>query len=208
LALAYAVALVILSAMPAQVDAQSASSGGNFSTQTREMSDARASSTALEQARRLREDGDTAGALRTIEMALERLPRDVALRFTRAVMQADLGQTDAAVAGFTALTQEYPELPEPHNNLATLHAARGDLDRARAALDEAVRAMPAYALAWDNLGDVYLRLAARAWERATQFDKASEASTKLKLARDLMVKIAPAAPSSAPARAPAAAPGR
>jgi tetratricopeptide (TPR) repeat protein len=123
-------------------------------------------------------------------------------------MQADLGQTDAAVAGFTALTQEYPELPEPHNNLATLHAARGDLDRARAALDEAVRAMPAYALAWDNLGDVYLRLAARAWERATQFDKASEASTKLKLARDLMVKIAPAAPSSAPARAPAAAPGR
>ncbi len=172
------------------------------------MSDARASSTALEQARRLREDGDTAGALRTIEMALERLPRDVALRFTRAVMQADLGQTDAAVAGFTALTQEYPELPEPHNNLATLHAARGDLDRARAALDEAVRAMPAYALAWDNLGDVYLRLAARAWERATQFDKASEASTKLKLARDLIVKIAPAAPSSAPARAPSAAPGR
>jgi predicted Zn-dependent protease len=181
LPLACAVALVTLSALPAQVDAQSASSGGNFSTQTREMSDARASSTALEQARRLREDGDTAGALRTIEMALERLPRDVALRFTRAVMQADLGQTDAAVAGFTALTQEYPELPEPHNNLATLHAARGDLDR---------------------------RLAARAWERATQFDKASEASTKLKLARDLIVKIAPAAPSSAPARAPSAAPGR
>jgi tetratricopeptide (TPR) repeat protein len=167
-------------------------SGGPV-TQTPERSDALASSTALAQARRLREEGDAAGALRTIETALQRLPRDVALRFTRAVMQADLGQTEAALAGFTALTQEYPELPEPYNNLATLHAARGDLDRARAALDEAVRAMPVYALAWENLGDVHLRLAERAWQQASQLDKASEASAKLKLARDLITRISPPA---------------
>jgi tetratricopeptide (TPR) repeat protein len=179
---------------PVQALAQPAS--GAPVTQTPERSDALASSTALAQARRLREEGNAAGALKTIENALERLPRDVALRFTRAVMQADLGQTEAALAGFTALTQEYPELPEPYNNLATLHAARGDLDRARAALDEAVRAMPVYALAWENLGDVHLRLAERAWQQASQLDKASEASAKLKLARDLITRISPTATSA------------
>lgn len=167
-------------------------------TQTPERSDALAASTALAQARRLREDGDAAGALRTIEMALERLPRDVSLRFTRAVMQADLGQIDAALVGFTALTQEYPELPEPYNNLATLHASRGDLDRARAALEEAVRAMPVYALAWENLGDVHLRLAERAWRQASQLDKASEAAAKLRLAGELIIRISPPAQSAAP----------
>lgn len=176
-------------------DASSQSGAISPAVQTPERSDALAAGTALAQARRLREDGDPAGALRTIEMALERLPRDVSLRFTRAVMQADLGQIDAALVGFTALTQEYPELPEPYNNLATLHASRGDLDRARAALDEAVRAMPVYALAWENLGDVHLRLAERAWQQASQLDKGSEAGSKLKLARELIARVSPAVPA-------------
>jgi tetratricopeptide (TPR) repeat protein len=168
-----------------------------YTAQTPEMSDALAAGTALAQARRLREDGDAAGALRTIEMALERLPRDVALRFTRAVMQADLNQIDAALAGFTALTREYPELPEPYNNLATLHASRGDLDRALQALGEAVRAMPTYALAWENLGDVHLRLAERAWREASTLDKASEAQAKLRLARELIERLTPQSNSAA-----------
>ena len=173
--------------------------------QTREMSDAYAAETALAQARRLRETGDSAAALRTVESALERLPRDVALRFTRAVMQADLGRIDDAMAGFKQLTQEYPELPEPYNNLATLHAARGELDQARAALDEAVRALPAYALAWENLGDVHLRIAERAWQRASSLDKRSEAAAKLTLARELigrMTPTRPSAPGSNPAQRP------
>jgi Tfp pilus assembly protein PilF len=177
-------------ALPVAAAAQLAPGLG--APQTREMSDALAAETALAQARRLREEGDAAAALRTVEMALERLPRDVALRFTRAVMQADLGRIEAAMAGFTELTQEYPELPEPYNNLATLHAGRGELDQARAALDEAVRAMPAYALAWENLGDVHLRMAERAWQRASSLDRQSEAAAKLKLARDLIAQITPA----------------
>jgi Flp pilus assembly protein TadD len=180
-------------ALPADVWSQAGAISP--AAQTPERSDALAAGTALAQARRLRENGDAAGALRTIEMALERLPRDVSLRFTRAVMQADLGQVDAAIAGFTALTQEYPELPEPYNNLATLHASRGDLDRARTSLDEAVRAMPVYALAWENLGDVHLRLAERAWQQASRLDKGSEAGAKLKLARELIDRISPPVPA-------------
>jgi len=56
--------------------------------------------------------------------------------------------------------------------------------------------MPVYALAWENLGDVHLRLAERAWQQASQLDKASEASAKLKLARDLITRISPTATSA------------
>lgn len=196
-------ALLSAGAMALASPASAQAGPGPTIQQTREMSDALAAETALAQARRLREEGDAAAALRTVEMALERRPRDVALRFTRAVMQADLGRIDEAMAGFTELTQEYPELPEPYNNLATLHAARGELDQARAALDEAVRAMPAYALAWENLGDVYLRMAERAWQRAIRFDKQSEAAGKLKMARELIARITPARGASPTGPAPA-----
>ena len=76
--------------------------------------------------------------------------------------------------------------------LAVMLAAEGNLDGARSALESAVRALPGYALAQENLGDVYLRMAARAYERAAQLDpKASAAREKLTLARELLGRVAP-----------------
>jgi predicted Zn-dependent protease len=140
--------------------------------------------------------------MKVVDTALQNAPRDAALRFTRAVMLADAGRTDEAMQGFTELTQEFPELPEPHNNLATLYAARGELDQARAALDNAVRALPSYALAWDNLGDVHLRIAERAWARAASLDTGSAAQGKLKLARELIERVSPAGARPAPVNLP------
>ncbi|MBM3405978.1 MAG: tetratricopeptide repeat protein [Betaproteobacteria bacterium] len=154
-------------------------------------SDPRAASTALEQARRLYAEGQRDSAMKVVDTALQNAPRDAALRFTRAVMLADAGRFDEALQGFTELTQEFPELPEPHNNLATLYAARGELDQARTALDNAVRALPSYALAWENLGDVHLRIAERAWARAASLDTGSAAQGKLKLARELIDRVSP-----------------
>ena len=74
---------------------------------------------------------------------------------------------------FTRLTEDFPELPEPYNNLAALYAQRKEYDKARTALEMAVRANPDYALAHENLGDVYAKLAARAYERAHQIDAAN-----------------------------------
>lgn len=165
-------------------------------------SDPRAASTALEQARRLYAEGQREAAMKVVDTALQNAPRDAALRFTRAVMLADGGRTEDAMRGFIELTQEFPELPEPHNNLATLHAARGDLDQARGALENAVRALPSYALAWENLGDVHLRIAERAWARAASLDNASAAQAKLKLARDLIDRVSPAGARPAPVNLP------
>ncbi|HCL87215.1 MAG TPA: hypothetical protein DIC45_12155, partial [Comamonadaceae bacterium] len=93
-------------------------------------------------------------------------PRDPQLRFLRTVALTDLGRQDEAIAALVDLTETYPELPEPYNNLAVLYAAQGELDKAREALEQAVRARPDYGVAYENLGDIYARLARRAYTRA------------------------------------------
>lgn len=150
------------------------------------VSDPRNADTALTQARRLFDENRANDALAAIEVALQVSPSDPRLRFLKGVILSREHRDDDAVAVFRALSQDFPELPEPYNNLAALYAARGQLDEARAALDEAIRALPNYALAQENLGDVYLRLAIRAWGQAAKLDpNASTTAAKLKLARQI-----------------------
>ncbi len=134
-------------------------------------------------------------ALAILDAALQANPRDVRLRFARAVRLSEAGRQELALAAFTELTQEFPELPEPHNNLAAIHAQRGELDLARAQLEMALRAFPGYALARENLGDLYLRLAERSYLRSLE-GKPENASvrTKLTLTKELINRITTMAP--------------
>ena len=97
-------------------------------------------------------------------------PRDPQMRFLRGVILTEQAKQADAIAAFTQLTQDYPELPEPYNNLAALYAAQGQFDKARAALEMAVKLNPDYATAHENLGDVYVRLAAESYSRAKQLE--------------------------------------
>lgn len=148
--------------------------------------------------------GKPTEALTQIEQRLATNPRDPQLRFLRGVAQADAGKTEDAIATFTQLTQDYPELPEPYNNLAVLHAQQNQLDKARIALEMAVRNNPAYATAHENLGDIYARLAQQSYAKAMQLDpNNTTVKPKLALLRDLFQRPAPAA---AAARAAASTP--
>jgi len=85
--------------------------------------------------------------------------------------------------------EDFPELPEPYNNLAVLYASEGQLDSARAALEMALAAAPNYATALENLGDVYLQMAADAYQRAAKLDPSNrQAGAKLALSRELINK--------------------
>jgi Flp pilus assembly protein TadD len=97
-------------------------------------------------------------------------PRDPQMRFLRGVILTEQGKQTEATAAFTQLTQDYPELPEPYNNLAALYAAQSQFDKARAALEMATKLNPDYATAHENLGDVYVRLAAQSYGRAKQLE--------------------------------------
>ena len=155
----------------------------------------------------LLKSGKAAEALVKADQRLAATPRDPQLRFLRGVAQADSGKQGEAITTFTKLTEEYPELPEPYNNLAVLYANQNQLDKARTALEMAIRTNPSYATAHENLGDIYAKLASQAYNKALQLDATSANSVKPKLAliRELFSADAasksgrPAAAAPAPA---------
>jgi tetratricopeptide (TPR) repeat protein len=141
--------------------------------------------------------GKPAEAMGRADQVLATRPRDPQMRFLKAMILRETGKTQEALAVFTSLTEDYPELPEPHNNLAVLQASLGQLDKARASLDMALRVNPDYATAHENLGDVYLRLAASAYRRVQQLDSANtSAAAKLKLIDS--TAVSPKSPASSP----------
>ena len=105
-------------------------------------------------------------ALLLVNKGLVNNPRDPQMRFWQGFIFEQLGQSDMGQQVYLGLTQDYPELAEPHNNLAALLVRENRLDEALAALQAAIRARPDYALALENLGDLHLALAAQAYARA------------------------------------------
>lgn len=93
-------------------------------------------------------------------------PKDVALRFRYGLLLLERRHDADALAVFTRLTQDYPELADPYNNIALLEARAGRLEAARTALLAALRNDPELVVARRNLGEVELRLAVRQWEIA------------------------------------------
>jgi Flp pilus assembly protein TadD len=112
--------------------------------------------------------GRRAEALQRTEQALQVAPGDAQTRFLRGVVLMELARDADAMAVFTHLAQEFPELPEPLNNMALLHARAGRLDSARVTLESALRNDPGHRAARANLAEVHLMLAAAAWERLAQ----------------------------------------
>ncbi|WP_431095734.1 L,D-transpeptidase Cds6 family protein [Polaromonas aquatica] len=163
---------------------------------------------------RLMRAGQYAEAQSKVDQYLASKPRDPQMRFFKGVIQTETGKTNEAIATFTKITEDYPELPEPYNNMAVLYAGQSQFDKARAALEMAIRTNPSYATAHENLGDVYARLASQAYSKALQLDGGNAAvPPKLALIRTLfsaesknLAKPAAAAPAAAPAPAPVAKP--
>lgn len=143
--------------------------------------------------------GKTEEALAKADAYITGKPRDPQMRFLRGVILAEDGKNAEALTTFTQLTQDYPELPEPYNNLAALYAARSEFDKARTALEMAIRLKPDYATAHENLGDVYARLAAQSYNRAQQLDAGNKTvAPKLALVRQLFGTAQAAAPAPIP----------
>ena len=131
--------------------------------------------------------GKLAEAQAKAELYLAVKPRDPQMRFLKSAVQSAAGQAGEAIATLTALTQEFPELPEPYNNLAVLYASQNDLDKARTSLEMAVRINPAYATAYENLGDVYAKLASQSYSKSLQLNASNpQASQKVSLLKSVL----------------------
>ena len=163
--------------------------------------------------------GKNVEAMQRADQFLNTKPRDPMMRFLKGISLSQAGRAPEAITVFTKLTEDYPELPEPFNNLAVLYAQQGQYDKARTALEMAIHTNPSYATAYENLGDVYAKLASQAYSKALQIDTRSAVAPKLAMIRDIfprernsMVAAAnpmvaaptpPAAPAPKPTPAPA-----
>ncbi|MBA4261902.1 MAG: DUF4440 domain-containing protein [Comamonadaceae bacterium] len=159
---------------------------------------------------RLMRAGQMSEALSKVDQFLATKPRDPQMRFLKGVIQTESGKNADAIATFSKLTEDHPELPEPYNNLAVLYAGQSQFDKARAALEMAIRTNPSYATAHENLGDVYAKLASQAYSKALQLDAGNAAVVpKLSLIRNLFAAdakgVRPTTLASAAATAPATA---
>lgn len=171
----------------------------------------------MHDAERLLKAHDYKQAMAQVDHVLAAKPGDPKARFLKGVILTEAGDSKQAIHVFKNLTQDYPELPEPYNNLAVIYAAEGRYELARDELEKALRTHPSYATAYENLGDVYAKLASQAYDKALQIDSSnSTAQDKLALIRKLIggppesidegrgVAVAAATHAAAPAAAAAA----
>ncbi len=162
--------------------------------------------------------GKNPEALQKADQYLSGKPKDPMMRFLKGISLSQAGRTTDAINVFVKLTEDYPELPEPFNNLAVLYAQQGQYDKSRNALEMAIRTNPSYATAYENLGDVYAKLASQAYSKALQIDTKSNVAPKLAMIKDLFPRernsliasaggtaaaVSPAPVRTAPAPAPA-----
>jgi Tfp pilus assembly protein PilF len=131
-----------------------------------------------EEVRKLLRQGKYAQAKALVEKGLSTNPRDPQMRFWQGFIFEQLGEIAQAQSIYLALTQDYPELAEPHNNLGVLYAAQGDYAKAQEAIEAALRANPRYPEAQENLGDILVQLARQAYERALAINPKQTALTQ------------------------------
>lgn len=119
-------------------------------------------------------------ALEEVDTILTAKPKNIQALFLKGNILAAKGKIADAIGVFQAITEAAPERPEPYNNLGYLYAAQGQYDKAKNALQMAIRNQPTYGLAHENLGDIYAKLASKEYERALQLDP-NNSAIQLKL---------------------------
>lgn len=134
----------------------------------------------------LLKEGQLPQALDKIGIYLAAQPKDASGRFLKGVILTEMGRPVDAIAVFGTLTEDFPQLPEPYNNLAVLYAQQKQYDKARVALEMAIKTHPSYSVAHENLGDIYAKLASQSYDRALQRDSSHAVTpSQLSLIRSL-----------------------
>ncbi len=155
----------------------------------------------LQDANKLFKQGQQNPALEKVNSYLAGKPKDAQGRFLKGLILTEQGKPNDAIKIFSELTADYPDLPEPYNNLAVLYAGQGQYEKAKQSLEQAIRTHPSYATAHENLGDIYAKMASQAYDRALQLDRSNTTTqTKLAMIQDLFSGNArPKASSTRPA---------
>lgn len=168
----FLISLLLFSALPAMGE------GSALSVGTEDAS--------LEAIKSILEDGRPDEAMKQLDRLLKRDSDNPEARFLKGLILVNQNKLEDSIAVFEALTKDYPDLPEPYNNLAVSYSALGRFDDARTALLAAITTHPSYATAHENLGNIYAMMAAEAYDQALVLDEENYAARdKLALMNEL-----------------------
>lgn len=140
---------------------------------------------AVYEVNQLLKKGKKEQALEQIDAYLAAQPKDAwgrnitQMRFIKGTLLADLHRNEEAIQVFAKLTKDYPDLPEPYNNLAALYAAQGHYEDARDVLERSLRTDPAYATAYRNLNEIYASIATAAYDHTLRASKGGQPAPAL-----------------------------
>lgn len=98
---------------------------------------------------------------------LQQEPGNLRGRILDGILRVQEGERDEAIGVFHELVREFPDSFEAYNNLAVLYVDQGRLEDARGVLLAILERRPEV-VGYENLGDVYARLARRAYARGRE----------------------------------------
>ncbi|WP_290705039.1 tetratricopeptide repeat protein [Amphritea sp.] len=130
--------------------------------------------TELKLSKKLQRKGDLKGAFDKVNSYLASNPKDPNGWLLYGISLINQNKLDEAADVFSRLVQLYPESPEPYNNLAVVHARKGENDKAVEVLLQAFETHPSYAQVQTNLKAVYATLATQAYNRALNLDSTTQ----------------------------------
>ena len=134
----------------------------------------------------LLKNGKYSSAESVVHKSIENDSNNPELLFYKGIIETNIGKSNQAIDTFRHLTERFPNLPEPFNNLAVLYAEKGQYTLAKEILEQAIKTNPSYLTAHINLGDIFTKMASEAYNNALEIDKSNNiAITKLSMITQL-----------------------
>jgi len=144
------------------------------------------SKTNIEEIKLLLKNGKYDKAENLVNMSINNNFNDPELLFYKGIIETNLNKNNQAIDTFRDITERFPQLPEPFNNLAVLYAGKGQYRLAKEILEQAIKTNPSYLTAHINLGDIFTKMASEAYNKALEIDKSNNiAITKLSMITQL-----------------------
>lgn len=126
------------------------------------------------------------------------------LNFHKGLIQLKREQYDAAIAHFSVIPSSSPYYLAARNNIATIYAAQGKLNDAKATLEQALKSNQPLELMYNNLNNLKTHLASKNYASALQLlEPAKNNKLSLVVSTNGLVQYSPKVVAAAPAPAAA-----
>lgn len=129
------------------------------------------SQSVIQNIEKLLKEGRNAEADRAIQSAQSSDGENFRLKFLNCILLSQQATSKKAISCFQQWEQEFPNVPEAHNNIGVLYASMGMQVEARKWFEQGLKQQQTYAALHQNLLDLQAEMSRHAYASALQLDK-------------------------------------